>query len=332
VLLNVGAAMLRRDFMKVVAGLAMSWPIMARAQEPNRIYRLGELSLTPRNAPWYAALFDAVKLDGLIAGQNLVVDEQGFGLGVEQLAEHASAIVKAQVDVITCGGDPPVRAAQQATKEIPILGVAEDMVGSRFVASLAKPGGNTTGVSLLSSELDGKRQQILMETVPGAHRYAALADVNSSSPQRLQTLEQITRARGAELSIYRVAKSEEIASAVDAAKNSGAAALNVLASTLLSNNRQIILPRTAALALPAIYQWPTLAAEGALIGYGPRLERIYGDILSRQLVKLLRGVKPADIPVEQPTKFELAVNLKTANALGVTIPPALLSTADEVIE
>jgi len=171
-----------------------------------------------------------------------------------------------------------------------------------------------------------------METVPAAHRYAALADVNSSSPQRLQTLEQITRARGAELSIYRVAKSEEIASAVDAAKNSGAAALNVLASTLLSNNRQIILPRTAALALPAIYQWPTLAAEGALIGYGPRLERIYGDILSRQLVKLLRGVKPADIPVEQPTKFELAVNLKTANALGVTIPPALLSTADEVIE
>jgi putative ABC transport system substrate-binding protein len=191
------------------------------------------------------------------------------------------------------------------------------MVGSRFVASLAKPGGNTTGVSLLSSELDGKRQQILMETVPGAHRYAALADVNSSSPQRLQTLEQITRARGAELSIYRVAKSEEIASAVDAAKNSGA---DVLASTLLNNNRQIILPRTAALALPAIYQWPTLAAEGALIGYGPRLERIYGDILSRQLVKLLRGVKPADIPVEQPTKFELAVNLKTANALGVTIP------------
>ena len=243
-----------------------------------------------------------------------------------------AAIVKAQVDVINAGGDPPVRAAQQATKDIPILGVAEDMVGSRFVASLAKPGGNTTGVSLLSSELDGKRQQILMETVPGAHRYAALADVNSSSPQRLQTLEQITRARGAELSIYRVAKSEEIASAVDAAKNSGAAALNVLASTLLSNNRQIILPRTAALALPAIYQWPTLAAEGALIGYGPRLERIYGDILSRQLVKLLRGVKPADIPVEQPTKFELAVNLKTANALGVTIPPALLSTADEVIE
>jgi len=324
--------MRRRDFIKVVAGSAMTWPLAARAQEPGRIYRLGELSLAPRNTPWYVALFDAVKSDGLIAGQNLVVDDQGFGLRVGQLAEHASAIVKAQVDVIIAGGDPPVRAAQQATKEIPILGVAEDMVGSRFVASLAKPGGNTTGVSLLSSELDGKRQQILMETVPGAHRYAALADVNSSSPQRLQTLEEITRARGAELLIYRVARSEEIAGAVDAAKNSGAAALNVLASTLLNNNRQIILPRTTALSLPAIYQWPIVAAEGALIGYGPRLERIYGDIISRQLVKLLRGVKATDIPVEQPTKFELAVNLKTAKMLGLTIPTSLLATADEVIE
>jgi putative ABC transport system substrate-binding protein len=322
--------MRRREFITVLAGAAV-WPIVAQAQESGRIYRLGVVSITPRNAPWYVALFDAMKSDGLIAGQNLLVDDQGFGLRVEQLAEHASAIVKAQVDVIT-GGDPPVRAAQQATKDIPILGVAEDMVGSRFVASLAKPGGNTTGVSLLSSELDGKRQQILMETVPGAHRYAALADVNSSSPQRLQTLEEITRTRGAELSIYRVAKSEDIAGAVDAAKNSGAAAFNVLASTLLYNNRQIILPRTAALALPAIYQWPTVPAEGALLGYGPRLERIYRDIISRQLVKLLRGVKPADIPVEQPTKFELAVNLKTAKMLGLTVPASLLATADEVIE
>jgi putative tryptophan/tyrosine transport system substrate-binding protein len=273
-----------------------------------------------------------VKADGFIDGQNLLVDEQGFGLHVGQLAEHASAVVKAPVDVIIAGGDPPVHAAQQATKETPILGIAEDMVGSRFVASLAKPGGNTTGVSLLSSELDGKRQQILMEAVPGARRYAALADVNSSSPQRLQPLEEITRARGAELSIYQVAKSEEFAGAIEGAKNSGAAALNVLASALLYNNRQIILARSAALALPAIYQWPTIPAEGALIGYGPRLERIYGDIFSRQLVKLLRGTKPADIPVEQPTKFELAVNLKTAKMLGLTIPTALLATADEVIE
>jgi putative ABC transport system substrate-binding protein len=325
--------MRRRDFIKALGGAA-AWPLISRAQEPGRIYRLGDLSLSSRNSPWMVALLDAVKADGFIDGQNLVVDDQGFGFGqrVGQLAEHASAIVEAKVDVIVCAGDAPVRAAQQATKGIPILGLAEDMVGSRFVASLAKPGGNTTGVSLLSSDLDGKRQQILMEAVPGAHRYAALADVNSSSPQRLQTLEEITRARGAELLIYRVAKSEEIASAVDAAKNSGAAALNVLASALLHNNLQIILPRTAALALPAIYQWPTVPAEGALIGYGPRLERIYADIISRQLVKLLRGTKPADIPVEQPTKFDLAVNLKTARKLGLTIPNSLLAAANEVIE
>lgn len=323
--------MRRREFVTLLGGAA-AWPLAARAQEAGRVYHLGDLHLSPRNAPWNAALFDAVKVDGFIDGQNLLVDEQGFGLQVGQLAEHAAVIVKAQVDAIICGGDPPVRAAQQATKEIPILAIAEDMVGSRFVASLAKPGGNTTGVSILSSELDGKRQQILMEAVPEAHRYAALADVNSSSPQQLKALEEITRARGAELSIYRVAKSEEIADVIDAAKNSGAAALNVLASSVLYNNRQIILTRAAALALPAIFQWPTVAAEGTLIGYGPRLERIYGDIFSRQLVKLLRGVTPADIPVEQPTKFELAVNLKTAKMLGLTIPTSLLATADEVIE
>jgi putative ABC transport system substrate-binding protein len=322
--------MRRREFI-AIAGGAAAWPLAVRAQE-GRIYRLGDLTLSARNSPWMVALLDAVKADGFIDGQNLVVDDQGFELHVQQLAEHASAIVKAKVDVIISAGDPPVRAAQQATKEIPILGIAEDMVGSRFVASLAKPGGNTTGVSLLSSELDGKRQQILMEAVPGAHRYAALADVNSSSPQRLQTLEEITRARGAELSIYRVAKAEEMADAIDAAKKSGAAGLNVLASALLFNNHQIILARVEALALPAIYQWPALAQEGGLIGYGSRLEQIFRDIFSRQLVKLLRGAKPADIPVEQPTKFGLAINLKTAKALGLTVPPTLLSTADEVIE
>jgi putative ABC transport system substrate-binding protein len=324
--------MRRRDFISLIGGAAATWPLTAHTQQASRTFRLGDLSLSPRNAPWITALFDALKSDGFIAGQNLTVDDQGFSLRVDQLAEHASAIVEAKVDVIICGEDPPARAAQQATKEIPILAVAEDMVGSRFVASLAKPGGNTTGVSILSSELDGKRQEILMEAVPRAHRYAALVDVNSTSPQRLQTLQEATRAHGAELSIYRVAKAEEIPDAINTAKSSGAAALNVLASALLSNNRQLILPHVAALALPAIYQWPAMAEEGGLIGYGPRLERIYGEIISRQLVKLLHGVKPADIPVEQPTKFELAVNLKTAKVLGLTMSESFLLRADQVIE
>jgi putative ABC transport system substrate-binding protein len=322
----------RREFITLLGGAAAGWPLVARAQEPGRIYRLGDLHLSPRNAPWNVALFEAVKSGGFIDGQNLMIDERGFGLSEDELADHAAAIVKAQVDVIIAAGDPPVRAAQLATKAIPILAAGEDMVGSGFVASLAQPGGNTTGISILSSDLDGKRQEILMEVVPGARHYAALADVNSSSPQRFRTLQDQVRARRAELSIYRVAKTEEIAGAIDAAKRSGAAALNVLASALLFNNRQMILPRVAALGLPTIYQWPEMVEEGGLIGYGPRVERIWGSIFARQLVKLLRGAKPADMPVEQPTTFELAVNLKTAKALGLTIPESFLLRADEAIE
>jgi putative ABC transport system substrate-binding protein len=206
------------------------------------------------------------------------------------------------------------------------------MVGSGFVASLAKPGGNTTGVSILSSELDGKRQEILLDAVPGVRRMAALADANTTSLRQLQALQDAARARGIELTIYQVAKAGEIADAIGAAKNSGVKGINVLASTLLFNNRQIVLPHIAALGLPAIYEFPSVAEEGGLIGYGPRLEQIFRDIMSRQLVKLLRGVKPADIPVEQPTKFELAVNLKTGKALGLAIPEPFLQRADNVIE
>jgi putative tryptophan/tyrosine transport system substrate-binding protein len=324
--------MRRRQFIALVGGAAAAWPLGTRAQEPGRIYRLGELHLSQRSDPWNNALFDAVKPDGFIEGQNLVVDDHGFGLHVDQLADHATAVVKAHVDLITCAGDPAIRAAQQATKSIPIFAVANDMVRSGFVASLAKPGGNTTGVSILATELDGKRQEMLLEVVPGVRRMAALADANDTLPQQLQALQDAARARGVELSIYRVAKAEEIAGAIDAAKASGATALNVLASAMLYNNRQIILPRVAALGLAAIYQFPVVAEEGGLIGYGSSLEQIYRDVGARQLVKLLRGVKPAEIPVEQPTGFELVVNLKTAKTLGLTIPESFLLRADKVIE
>jgi putative tryptophan/tyrosine transport system substrate-binding protein len=161
---------------------------------------------------------------------------------------------------------------------------------------------------------------------------AALADANGTLPQQLQALQDTAHARGVDLSVYRVAKADEIAGAIDAAKTSGAAALNVLAGTLLYNNRRIILSRVAALGLPAIYQFPTMAEEGGLMGYGTSLEQIYRNILARQLVKLLRGTKPADIPVEQPSKFELVVNLKVAQSLGLTIPESVLLRAEKVIE
>jgi len=324
--------MRRRDFMALIAGAAAEWPLAGRAQEPRRIYRLGDLHLSPRNASYNVALFDAVKPEGFIDGKNLVVDDRGFGLRVDQLADHASAIVNAEVDLIICSGDPCVRAAQQATKTLPILALAEDMVRSGFVASFAKPGGDTTGVSILTSELNGKRQEILLEAVPGVRHMAALADANSSLPRQLQAMQEAARARGVELSIHPVTRREEIVGAIDAAKSSGATALNVLASAFLWNNRQIILPRVAALGLPTIYQFPAAAEEGGFIAYGTSLDEIYRDIWARQLVKLLRGVKPADIPVEQPTKFEMVVNLKTAAALGLTVSESFLARADKVIE
>jgi ABC-type uncharacterized transport system substrate-binding protein len=324
----------RREFGLSASALiaAAGFPLTARAQEPGRVYRLGNISLSPRHTPWSDALVEAVKTDGFIQGQNLLLDEAGFGLRGNELAGHAAVIVKAQVDVIIATGDPPVRAAQQATKSIPILAIAEDMVGAGFVASLAEPKGNTTGVSLLSTELNGKRQEILVEALPGIKRMAILADTASVSPRQLQILQDAGRARGVEFSIHGVSKREEIEGAIEAAKNAGAGALNVLASTTLFNNRDIILARTAALRLPAIYQWPDLAGDGGLIGYGPRLVQIYHDIMAHQLVKLLRGVKPADIPVEQPSKFQMWINLKVAKADGLTIPESLLLRADKVIE
>jgi putative ABC transport system substrate-binding protein len=161
---------------------------------------------------------------------------------------------------------------------------------------------------------------------------AALADRNATAPQQLQALKDAARARGVELSIYWMTKSEEIAAAVDAAKASGAEALNVLASPVLYGNRQIIMQHVAALRLPAIYQFPEEAEEGGFIAYGSRLVHLYRELIVPQLVKLLRGVKPAELPIEQPTKFELVINLKTAKALGLTIPESFLVRADEVIE
>lgn len=322
--------MRRRKFITLLCGAA-AWPLAASAQEPGRIYRLGSLQFSARSAPWHVAFFDALQRQGFIEGQNLVGDPDGYGLRIDQLAPHAAELAKAAIDVIISAGDPNVRAAQQATKAIPILAIAEDLVGSGFVASLARPGGNTTGVSILTSDLNGKRQEILLEAIPGKH-IAALADTNSVSPRQLNELEGAAHARGVQLSIFQVTKEDEISGALDSAEKSGAVAVNILASSLLFSARKTIIPQVAALHLPAIYQWPEITGEGGLIGYGPRITRIYGEILSRQLAELLRGTKPADIPAEQPTKFDLAINLKTASTLGLTLPESFLQRADEVIE
>ena len=324
--------MRRRDFITLVGGAAAGWPVAMRAQEPGRIYRLGALQLSPRSLPNHVAFYAELQRLGFIEGQNLVVDERGYGLHVKQLADHAAEIVKAQVDAILATGDSPIRAAQQATTTIPILAFTDDMLASKFVSSLAKPSGNITGVSIFGTELDVKRQDILIEAVPGLRRMAALADSSTTSPRQLQTQQDAARTRGVELSIYEVIKPNEIAAAIDAAKKADAAALNVLASPFLFAARQVIMERATALRLPAMYHWPEVAEQGGLLGYGPRLVLIYREMLARQMVSLLRGIRPGDIPVEQPTKFELVINLQTARAIGHEVPAGLVLRADEVIE
>jgi putative tryptophan/tyrosine transport system substrate-binding protein len=225
-----------------------------------------------------------------------------------------------------------VRAAQQATKAIPILAITDDMVGEGVVSSMARPTGNTTGVSILATELDGKRQEILIEAVPGLRRMAALVDSNTTTVARLNDLQEAARARNIELSIHRIAKGEEITAAIEMVKASGATALNVLASPMLDSYRHLILDSVAALRLPAMYQWPETAEEGGFAAYGPRFTQIMSELYARQLTQLLRGAKVADIPVEQPTKFELVINLKTADAVGVAVPAGLVARADKVIQ
>jgi putative ABC transport system substrate-binding protein len=172
--------MKRREFITIMGDAAAEWPPAARAQQAGHTYRLGSLQFSPRRAV-ARRVFVPLRWQGFVEGQNLVGDSDGYSLRVDQLAAHAAELVKAKVDVIVAAGDPNVSAAQQATKTLPILAIAEDLVDSGFIASLAKPGGNTSGVSILTSALNGKRQEILLELVPGM-RIAALADTNSISP------------------------------------------------------------------------------------------------------------------------------------------------------
>jgi putative tryptophan/tyrosine transport system substrate-binding protein len=323
--------MRRREFVTLIGSPAAAWPFASIAQEAGRTYRLGILFNFAREHPVMVLLMDDLRRRGFIDGQNLTIDYRVFGQHPELISEYAAQLIKAEPDVLLVGGGAAVRIVQKATKSIPILGITDDMVGEGLVDSLARPNGNTTGVSILAVELDGKRQDILIEAVPGIHRMAVLADSNVTSVAQLEALQEAARARNIELSIHRIAKPEEIA-AINMANASGATALNVLASAMLHGNHQLILQRVAELRVPTIYQWPEIAEEGGFVAYGPRFSQIFQELVSPLMVKLLRGAKPADVPVEQPTKFELVINLKTANALGLAIPESFLVRADKVIE
>jgi len=323
--------MKRRDFITFVGGAVLALPPAALAQEAGRTYRLGCLSPFTRDNLFNVLFFDKLRRRGFIEGQNLTIDYRAFTLHLDLISQYAAELVTAQPDVIYAGGGVAIRAVQQATKSIPIVGTTDDMVGEGLVESFARPNGNTTGISIVSTELDGKRQEILIEAVPGIRRMAGLADSGRLTEARARDLQEAARAHNVELSIYRITRAEEIAATIDKAQGSGATALNVFASPMLDGNVPLIMERAAALRLPAMYQWPAWAELGGFIGYGPPLDHL-ADLAARFAASILRGTKPADLPVEQPTKFELVINLKTAKAMGVTVPEALLARADKVIE
>jgi putative ABC transport system substrate-binding protein len=322
--------MRRRKFITLLGGVA-AWPLAALAQQAGRTYRLGCLRPSPRDAPINVAFFEELRRRGFIEGQNLTVEFRAYGQHVDLIPQYATELVMARVDVLAITGDEAVRAVQRATKTIPIVAFVGDMLGSGLVNSLARPDGNTTGVSILLFEADGKRQDILIEAVPGLRLMAVLIDVNYTKFAKLETLQEAARAHNIEFSIHRVARGEEIAAAIDSAQASGATALNLVHSPLFYAHRHIIMERAAAAHLPTIYDFPETAEEGGFAAYGPRLSAL-NEVTARQVVQLFRGSKVADIPVEQATKFELVINLKTANAMGVTVPAILVARADKVIE
>ena len=299
--------MRRRDFIKIIAGSATAWPLATRAQERGHIYRLGFLVPAPRHSPAVAAFLDELRQNGFVEGDNLIIIPGGFEATDEHLAEQAAARhPNPAPDAIVAGPELPLQALQALTHTVPLVGMTEDMVATGLVKSLAHPGGNTTGISLLSPELDGKRQDILIEMFPAAHRIAAIADGRITPTFHGEMLRQGARSRGVELSIFSVKAPEEITSAIEAAKTSGCEAINFLASPMFSvpgtHNNDIVMRAIASARLPAIFQWPEAAEAGGVAAYGPRVTDMFRE-LARMVVKILHGINPTDIPVQQAVIF-----------------------------
>ncbi len=263
-------------------------------------------------------------------GQTIAIEFRLAEGKTERLPALAADLVQLKVDAILTFGDPAIRAAQQATRTIPIVAATDDLLGAGLVASFARPGGNTTGVSILASELNVKRLELLKETLPRVSRIAALWDPGSGT-FHLKGLEAAARSLGVELQILEVRRPEDFRRAFEAAKKARAGALNVLASPFLYGHRQTIIDLAAKNRLPAIYQWREMPEAGGLMSYGPTLSGLL-RLCAAVLDKILKGAKPGDLPVEQPTKFELVINLKTAKTLGLRIPQSVLTRADEVIQ
>ena len=325
--------MKRRRFIALLGGAAVSWPLAAHAQQAGKLPTIGFLGADPSiESKRVAAFVQRLRELGWIDGRNLAIEYRWAEGRNERFAENAAELVRLKVDVIVTVATVPTLAAKQATAVIPIVFAASgDPVGTGLVASLARPGGNVTGLSTQTAETAGKRLELLREIVPNLGRLAIMGNVgNPISVLELGEVQAAARALGLEVITSELRRAEDISPAFDALKGR-ADALYLCSDPLMNTNRTRINILAVGARLPTMHGNRGYVEAGGLMSYGPNLP----DLLRRAadyVDKILRGAKPGDIPVEQPTKFDLIINLTTAKALGLTIPEPFLLRADEVIE
>jgi putative ABC transport system substrate-binding protein len=323
----------RREFITLLGGVA-AWPLGARAQQAEKVPIIGFLGSSTPSAmgQWVAAFLQRLEDLGWVEGRTVAIEYRWAEGRSSRAAEIAAEFARLNVDVIVTYASVAVLAAKQATSVIPIVfAAAVDAVGAGLVASLARPGGNVTGLSMQQTDAAGKRLQLLREVVPGLRHLAILANVSApGSVLEMREVEAAARTLGLEVITLEIQRAEDIVPSFDTLEDR-AEALYVCTDPLVLTNRARIHTLALGARLPAIYNSREYVETGGLMSYGPN----WVDRWTRtaEIVdKILRGTKPADIPVEQPTKFDLVVNLATAKSLGLTIPESFLLRADEVIE
>jgi putative ABC transport system substrate-binding protein len=324
----------RREFITLLGGAAASWPLGARAQQAGKQPTIGFLGGGTSSAQslWTAAFVQRLRELGWIEGRTIAIEYRWAEGRSDRLADIAAEFVLLKVDVIVTHSAEPVLAAMQATSVIPIVfGAAADPVGNGLVASLARPGGNVTGLSVQFTDLAGKRLELLREVVPSLRRLAIMANVGApGAVLEMRGAQTAARTFGLEVATVEIRRAEDIAPAFEALKGR-ADALYVCSDPLINTNRTRINILAVGARLPTVHAFREHVEAGGLMSYGanfPDLFRRAGDYVD----KILRGAKPADIPVEQLTKFDLVINLTTAKALGLDVPQTLLARATEVIE
>jgi putative tryptophan/tyrosine transport system substrate-binding protein len=325
--------MRRREFMTLVGGAAVAWPLAGRAQQAAKLPTIGFLGTPAASAwaPWTAAFVQRLRELGWIEGRTVAIQYRWAEGRAERWAEFAAEFVGLKVDVIVSGGNAAV-AAKRASTVVPIVfTMVDDPVGMGLVASLARPGGNVTGLAMQSTDVVGKRLALLREAVPDLRRLAIMANVEYPfAALEMDQAQTAVRTLGLDAAIFEIRRAEDIAPAFEALKDR-ADALYVVGDALVMTHRIRINTLALTARVPTMHVVRELVEVGGLMSYGAN----FSDLFRRAadyVDKILRGVKPGDIPVEQPTKFDLVINLTTARALGLTVPPTLLARADEVIE